>query len=100
MPTHDKVVLRNANKAFIDRKRGRETTALSDVSLSIPESRMVCQQPQLFPWLSIVDNITFAPRMAGQRPEHYSPLAAQYIQLMGLTGFEKHYPYELSGGMQ
>lgn len=143
--SQDKVVLRGANKAFIDRKRRRETTALSDVSLSIPKSRFVCllgpsgcgkstilnliagfehatsgevlldgnsitapgpdrgmvfQQPQLFPWLNIVDNITFAPRMAGQRPEQYSPHAAQYIQLMGLTGFEKHYPYELSGGMQ
>lgn len=141
----EKVVLRAVTKTFIDRKRGRETTALSDVSLSIPKGQFVCllgpsgcgkstvlnlvagfekassgellldgnpitapgpdrgmvfQQPMLFPWLSIVDNITFGPRMVGKRREHYSPLAERYIQLMGLTGFDKHYPYELSGGMQ
>jgi len=143
--TRQKVALRNVTKAFIDRKRGRETTALSDVSLSIsgrefvcllgpsgcgkstilnlvagfeqattgevrvdgvpviapgPDRGMVFQQPQLFPWLTIVDNITFGPRMAGERAEQYMPLAERYIQLMGLSGFEKHYPYELSGGMQ
>ena len=60
---------------------------------------MVFQQPQLFPWLNVIDNITFGPRMAGAPPT-IAAQAARYVQLMGLTGFEKHYPYELSGGMQ
>ena len=38
--------------------------------------------------------------MAGAPPQQYAAQAERYVQLMGLTGFEKHYPYELSGGMQ
>ena len=130
---------------FVDKARGRETTALQDISLGIGASEFVCllgpsgcgkstilnliagfeqasagqvllngqpilrpgpdrgmvfQQPQLFPWLTVADNITFGPRMTGGRRQDYRPLAERYIQRMGLTGFEKHYPYELSGGMQ
>lgn len=65
-----------------------------------PDRGMVFQQPLLFPWLTILDNITFGPRMAGVPAEKYLPPAREYVQLMGLAGFEKHYPYELSGGMQ
>jgi NitT/TauT family transport system ATP-binding protein len=139
------VVLRNVSKSFVDRKRGRETVALSDVSLTIGKSEFACilgpsgcgkstilnlvagfeqpssgsvlvddrpvatpdrsrgmvfQQPLLFPWLNVIDNITFGPRMASAPPDQYTPQAERYMQLMGLSGFEKHYPYELSGGMQ
>jgi NitT/TauT family transport system ATP-binding protein len=139
------VELRNVGKTFIDRKRGRETVALADVSMTIDKSEFACilgpsgcgkstilnlvagfeqansgsvfvdgraiaapdrsrgmvfQQPLLFPWLNVIDNITFGPRMAGAPAEQYAAQAARYVQLMGLIGFEKHYPYELSGGMQ
>jgi NitT/TauT family transport system ATP-binding protein len=61
---------------------------------------MVFQQPNLFPWLTVLDNITFGPRMTGMAPEDYTARAQRYVELMGLRGFEHHYPYELSGGMQ
>ncbi len=61
---------------------------------------VVFQEPMLFPWLTVLDNITFGPRMNGGRPEEYLPAAARYIALMGLSGFERHRPYELSGGMK
>ncbi|QRF61038.1 ABC transporter ATP-binding protein [Variovorax paradoxus] len=65
-----------------------------------PERGMVFQRPMLFPWLTVIDNITFGPRMAGQARDRYLPGAKRYIELMGLSAFENHYPYELSGGMQ
>lgn len=78
------------------------TIEIDGAAVSAPSSErgMVFQRPMLFPWLTIMDNITFGPRMAGVREEVYRPAAQRYVDLMGLAGFEKHYPYELSGGMQ
>jgi NitT/TauT family transport system ATP-binding protein len=144
-----KVELRGVTKTFVDAKRGRQTVALQDVTLSIPDRQFVCllgpsgcgkstvlnlvagfeppsagevvvgaratghsangavagygmvfQQPHLFPWLTVVENITFGPRLTGTPASEYGPRARRYIELMGLRGFEQYYPYELSGGMQ
>src|SRR4029079_14125826 len=60
----------------------------------------VFQQPALFPWLSVFDNITLGVKCRGMAREEYSRRAARLIKEVGLAGFEKHYPYQLSGGMQ
>ncbi|MCJ2094512.1 ABC transporter ATP-binding protein [Methylobacterium sp. J-072] len=65
-----------------------------------PDRGIVFQEALLFPWLSVFDNITFAPRLAGVPAALYRPRAARLIALMGLDGFENHAPYELSGGMR
>lgn len=65
-----------------------------------PQRGVVFQQAQLFPWLSVLDNITFGPRMAGMNSSAAREQAEHYISLVGLSGFEGHFPYELSGGMQ
>lgn len=65
-----------------------------------PGRGIVFQQPSLFPWLSVIDNITFAPRLAGIPAADYRPRAEELIEVMGLAGFEHHAPYELSGGMR
>lgn len=65
-----------------------------------PDRAMVFQQPQLFPWLSVLDNITFGPRMAGVPASRYGLEAACYLRLIGLDGFERHAPHQLSGGMR
>ena len=54
----------------------------------------------LFPWLNVFDNITFGPRMHGTRASDYVPAAERLVQRVGLSGFERHRPYELSGGMK
>jgi NitT/TauT family transport system ATP-binding protein len=64
------------------------------------ERGMVFQRPTLFPWLTVIENVTFGPRMSGDERHDYVPAARRYLELMGLSGFENHYPYELSGGMQ
>jgi NitT/TauT family transport system ATP-binding protein len=65
-----------------------------------PERGMVFQQPTLFPWLSVRDNITFGPRLAGQAPARYLPESERYLRLMGLQDFASHMPWQLSGGMR
>ena len=65
-----------------------------------PERGFVFQQPTLFPWLNVLDNVTFGPRMAGTPAAQYLPEAQRYLALVGLEGFERHAPWQLSGGMR
>ncbi|KAB2920739.1 MAG: ABC transporter ATP-binding protein [Hyphomicrobiaceae bacterium] len=61
---------------------------------------IVFQQPQLYPWLNVSENVVFGPRMRGVPRASYADAAVRYIEAVGLSGFEKHYPYQLSGGMR
>ena len=61
---------------------------------------MVYQKTALFPWLTVEKNVSFGPRMAGVPRKKQKEMAQKYIDLVGLTGFEKHYPIKLSGGMR
>lgn len=62
------------------------------------ERGLVFQNHTLFPWLNIYDNIAFGLRARGIYKEK-KELVEEYIRLVGLTGFEKSYPHQLSGGM-
>lgn len=61
---------------------------------------MVYQTTALFPWMSVMKNVSFGPRMRGVKKEEWKKRAQYYIDLVGLTGFENSYPVKLSGGMQ
>lgn len=61
---------------------------------------MVFQQPSLFPWLSVFDNVVLGVKCRGDAPEEYEPRAHMLLEEVGLKDFEKHFPYQLSGGMQ
>ena len=65
-----------------------------------PEMGMVFQRTGLLPWLTVLDNVCFGPRMRGISREERTQKAKHYIKLVGLEGFEEHYPYQLSGGMK
>ncbi|WP_028784989.1 ABC transporter ATP-binding protein [Thalassobacillus devorans] len=60
---------------------------------------MVFQQPALFPWLTVKDNVTF-PLKADHSKREKEQLAAKYLKMVHLTRFKDAYPHELSGGMQ
>ncbi len=61
---------------------------------------MVFQSYTLFPWLTVQDNVCFGLRERGlPRPEQVA-VAQGYLHKVGLKGFEKHFPKQLSGGMQ
>ena len=63
-------------------------------------STMVWQSFNLFPWLNVVDNIAFGLKMEGVGREERRRRAQEYIDFVGLVGFETHLPRQLSGGMK
>jgi NitT/TauT family transport system ATP-binding protein len=61
---------------------------------------MVFQHFGLLPWKTVYDNAAFGLAMARAPASHIKERVAHYLDLVGLSGFEHHYPYQLSGGMQ
>lgn len=62
------------------------------------ERGLVFQNHTLFPWLSIYDNIAFGLRARRTYRKNKNDVS-EYIKLVGLEGFEKAFPHQLSGGM-
>ena len=65
-----------------------------------PDRGVVFQQGALFTWMSVIDNVSFGPRALGKSLVEARSIAERYIELVGLSGFAQHFPYQLSGGMQ
>ncbi|HEX5465340.1 MAG TPA: ABC transporter ATP-binding protein [Candidatus Limnocylindrales bacterium] len=61
---------------------------------------VVFQDAALLPWLDVIDNIAFGLKLAGVRRSERVERAASLAQLVGLGGFEKAFPRQLSGGMR
>ncbi len=61
---------------------------------------MVFQSYTLFPWLTVADNVAFGLREKGVAREERNAVVKEWLGRIGLTGFEHHYPKQLSGGMQ
>jgi NitT/TauT family transport system ATP-binding protein len=60
----------------------------------------VFQEPTLMPWASVADNIYLPLRLAGEPRRAAAPRIAEAIEAVGLGGFDRAYPRELSGGMR
>jgi NitT/TauT family transport system ATP-binding protein len=62
---------------------------------------MVFQHDSLFPWRTVLGNVTYGLELQGKLPaDERRRRALKLIELVGLTGFAEHYPHELSGGMR
>jgi NitT/TauT family transport system ATP-binding protein len=61
---------------------------------------MVFQHFGLLPWKTVYDNAAFGLAMAHAPAARIKERVGHYLDLVGLSGFERHYPYQLSGGMQ
>lgn len=64
------------------------------------ERGLVFQHHTLFPWKSVLDNVSFGLKMKGIGKAEREKQARELLDLVGLAGFENRYPAELSGGMQ
>lgn len=64
------------------------------------ECGFVFQEYALFPWRTVKENIEFGPQAKGLDKNECERISKHYIDLVGLNGFENHYPKELSGGMK
>jgi NitT/TauT family transport system ATP-binding protein len=61
---------------------------------------VVFQKPALFPWLNVLDNVMFGPKMRGVANDEARSQARHYLRAVGLKDFEAYPVYNLSGGMQ
>jgi NitT/TauT family transport system ATP-binding protein len=61
---------------------------------------VVFQHPSLFPWLTVLENVTLGLKCHGVQASEYTEKAHKLLAAVGLKDFESHYPYQLSGGMQ
>jgi len=73
---------------------GREVTGPG------PDRGLVFQGYMLFPWKTVMGNVEIGPKLRGVPKKERREIAARYIKLVGLDGFENHYPHQLSGGMK
>jgi NitT/TauT family transport system ATP-binding protein len=60
----------------------------------------VFQAPALYPWRTVVRNVTLPLEIMGVAPAERQTRAAKYLSMVGLDGFERKFPWQLSGGMQ
>ena len=60
---------------------------------------VVFQHFGLFPWKTVYENVAYGLRLAGASKQQIRESVPRHVELVGLEGFEKAYPYQLSGGM-
>ena len=65
-----------------------------------PERGLVFQEYALFPWMTVLKNVMYGPIVCGRGQQEAKARAQQQIGRVGLSGFENHYPRQLSGGMK
>jgi NitT/TauT family transport system ATP-binding protein/sulfonate transport system ATP-binding protein len=65
-----------------------------------PDRGLVFQSYMLFAWKTVMGNVELGPQLNGVAKAERRQIAQRYIDLVGLHGFEKHYPHQLSGGMK
>ena len=95
-----KSTLLNMVAGFDRPSGGQVRVSGAPVVAPAPSRGVVFQEAALFPWYTVWDNVTFGPRTMGVPAVQYRPQVEAYIEQVGLRGFERHYPAELSGGMK
>ena len=95
-----KSTLLNMVAGFDVPTRGRVLAGGAPVDGPDPRRAVVFQEAALFPWYTVHDNTTFGPKTRGVPAHAYAPRVATVLEQVGLTGFERHYPADLSGGMK
>jgi len=95
-----KSTLFNVIGGLVDGYQGAVTVGGETVRGPHPAIGMVFQEESTFPWRTVIENVAFPLEIAGMRKKDRYDKAQKFIALVGLNGFEKRYPAELSGGMR
>ncbi len=80
--------------------RGRVRVAGETITGPHPAIGMVFQEESTFPWRSVIDNVAFPLELRGIPRAERLERARHYVTMVGLRGFERRHPAELSGGMR
>jgi len=95
-----KSTLFNVIGGLIDGYQGRVAVAGETVRGPHAAIGMVFQEESTFPWRTVVENVAFPLEIAGVAKAERLERARHFVALVGLAGFERRYPAELSGGMR
>src|SRR6266704_2267534 len=92
-----KSTLFNIIGGLIGDYQGRVTVAGDIVAGTHPAIGMVFQEESTFPWRTVLDNVAFPLEVAGMAKAERHDRARHFVEMVGLGGFERRYPSELSG---
>jgi NitT/TauT family transport system ATP-binding protein len=95
-----KTTLLNMVAGFEQPSAGRIAVDGAPVAGPSWERAMIFQDYALFPWLTVLDNVAFGLEMKRVDKAERRRIAEHYIALVGLQGFERKLPHQLSGGMR
>jgi taurine transport system ATP-binding protein len=95
-----KTTLLNIVAGFLAQTDGKLVLNGNEINGPSAERGMVFQAGALFEWMSVRDNVSFGPRMAGRKKADYMGNVDHLLEIVGLQDFKEKMVYELSGGMQ
>lgn len=95
-----KTTLMRMLAGFIQPTQGSITIGGEAIVKPDPSRGVVFQQPNLYPWLNVRENVSFGPRMRKEKKDSYGPRVQSMLELVGLGDVGDRASYELSGGMQ
>src|ERR687888_691003 len=95
-----KSTLFNVIGGLLDSYEGTVRVAGERVRGPHPAVGMIFQEESTFPWRNVIDNVAFPLEIAGLPKSERYDRARRFVAMVGLDGFERRYPAELSGGMR
>ena len=94
-----KSTMLNLLAGYLKPDKGRIIVDEVDVKGPSAQRGVVFQQHALFPWYTVKENIEFGLKLKKYKKSEREKIVKQYIDMIGLQGYENAYPSELSGGM-
>lgn len=94
-----KSTMLNLLAGYLKADKGRIIVDGVDVKGPSAQRGVVFQQHALFPWYTVKENIEFGLKLKKYKKPEREKIVKQYIDMIGLQGYENAYPSELSGGM-
>jgi NitT/TauT family transport system ATP-binding protein len=95
-----KTTLFNVIGGLLGGYQGKVSVAGETISGPHASIGMIFQEESTFPWRTVIDNVAFPLEIIGMPKKERLEKARHFVKLVGLDGFERRYPAELSGGMR